>query len=271
MHNLFEALSAYENVQMAMQLGGCPRGEMRERGTAILTRLGLGHRIDYKPKALSGGQRQRVAIARAIVNRPRLILADEPTAALDKEASATVVRFLKELVIEDECTIIMVTHDNRILEFADRIVNMVDGRIVSDVVLRDAVMICEFLKTVEVFQALTPTDLTHVAEQMKKRRFAPGDTIIRQGDPGEEFFLVAAGRVSVRIQRPGERGREVAVLERGQFFGERALITGEPRNATVHALEEVETYVLDQKDFRTALDLSATFHEQLMRVYFQRQ
>jgi putative ABC transport system ATP-binding protein len=271
MHNLFEALSAYENVQMAMQLGGCPRGEMRERGTAILTRLGLGHRIDYKPKALSGGQRQRVAIARAIVNRPRLILADEPTAALDKEASATVVRFLKELVIEDECTIIMVTHDNRILEFADRIVNMVDGRIVSDVVLRDAVMICEFLKTVEVFQALTPTDLTHVAEQMKKRRFAPGDTIIRQGDPGEEFYLVAAGRVSVRIQRPGERGREVAVLERGQFFGERALITGEPRNATVHALEEVETYVLDQKDFRTALDLSATFHEQLMRVYFQRQ
>src|SRR5436190_19366516 len=81
MHNLFEALSAYENVQLAMQLGECPKDEMRERGTAILTRLGLGHRIDYKPKALSGGQRQRVAIARAVVNRPRLILADEPTAA----------------------------------------------------------------------------------------------------------------------------------------------------------------------------------------------
>jgi putative ABC transport system ATP-binding protein len=271
MHNLFEALSAYENVQMAMQLGGCPRDEMRERGTAILTRLGLGHRIDYKPKALSGGQRQRVAVARAIVNRPRLILADEPTAALDKEASHTVVRFLKELAVEDQCTIIMVTHDNRILEFADRIVNMVDGRIVSDVVLRDAVMICEFLKTVDVFQALTPTDLTHVAEQMKKRRFAPGDVIIRQGDPGEEFFLVAAGRVAVTMQRPDESEREVAVLEKGQFFGERALITGEPRNATVRALEEVETYVLDQKDFRTALDLSVTFHEQLMRVYFQRQ
>jgi putative ABC transport system ATP-binding protein len=269
MHNLFEALSAYENVQMAMQLGGCPRGEMRERGTAILTRLGLGDRIDHKPKALSGGQRQRVAVARAIVNRPRLIL--EPTAALDQEASHTVVRFLKELATEHQCTIIMVTHDNRILEFADRIVNMVDGRIVSDVVLRDAVMICEFLKTVDVFQALTPTDLTHVAEQMKKRRFAPGETIIRQGDPGEKFFLVAAGRVLVTMQRQGESEREVAVLGKGQFFGERALITGEPRNATVRALEEIETYVLDQKDFRTALELSDTFHEQLMRVYFQRQ
>jgi len=271
MHNLFEPLSAFENVQMAMQLGGCPKDEMRERGTAILTRLGLGHRVDYKPKALSGGQRQRVAIARAIVNRPKLILADEPTAALDKEASHTVVHFLKELAIEDQCAIIMVTHDNRILEFADRIVNMVDGRIVSDVVLRDAVMICEFLKTVDVFQPLTPTDLTHVAEQMKKRRFAPGDTIIRQGDTGEEFFLVADGRVSVAIRRPGDSEREVAVLGKGQFFGERALITGEPRNATVRALDEVETHVLDQKDFHTALDLSVTFHEQLMRVYFQRQ
>ncbi len=271
MHNLFEPLSAYENVQMAMQLGGCPKDEMRERGTAILTRLGLGDRIDYKPKALSVGQRQRVAVARALVNRPRLILADEPTAALDQEASQTVVHFLKELAIEDQCTIIIVTHDNRILELADRVVNMVDGRIVSDVVLRDAVMVCEFLKTVDVFQALTPTDLTHVAEQMTKRRSAPGDTIIRQGDLGAEFFLVAAGRVSVTMQRPGESEREVAVLGKGQFFGERALITGEPRNATVRALEEVETYILDQKDFHTALELSASFHEQLMRVYFQRQ
>ena len=106
---------------------------------------------------------------------------------------------------------------------------------------------------------------------MKKRRSAPGDTIIRQGDPGEEFFLVASGRVSVTMRAPGEGERDVAVLGKGQFFGERALITGEPRNATVRALEEVETYVLDQKDFRTALELSATFHEQLMRVYFQRQ
>jgi putative ABC transport system ATP-binding protein len=166
LHNLFDSLSAYENVKMAMNLGGCPPGEMRQRGTEILERLGLGHRIDYKPRGLSGGQRQRVAVARALVNRPKLILADEPTAALDKEASRNVVALLKELAIQERATIMMVTHDNRILEYADRIINMVDGTIVSDVVLRDAVVICEFLKTVEVFKNLTPTEISNVAERM---------------------------------------------------------------------------------------------------------
>ncbi len=88
MHNLFDALTAYENVKMAMQLGHEPPSEMRRRGIGILERLGLGHRIDYKPRFLSGGERQRVAIARALVNRPRLILADEPTAALDRDFGA---------------------------------------------------------------------------------------------------------------------------------------------------------------------------------------
>ena len=85
MHNLFDALTAYENVKMAMQLGHERPDAMRRRGTEILERLGLGHRIDYKPRMLSGGERQRVAIARALVNGPRLVLADEPTAALDRE------------------------------------------------------------------------------------------------------------------------------------------------------------------------------------------
>jgi putative ABC transport system ATP-binding protein len=139
MHNLFDSLSAYENVKMAMQLDDVPFSDMRERGVAILERLELGHRIDYKPKALSGGQRQRVAVARALVNRPKLVLADEPTAALDKDASKIVVTLLRELATEHEATIIVVTHDRRILEFADRVVNMVDGRIISEVTLRDSV------------------------------------------------------------------------------------------------------------------------------------
>jgi putative ABC transport system ATP-binding protein len=271
MHNLFDSLTAYENVKMAMQLGNCPPGEMRQRGSAILERLGLGHRIDYKPRALSGGQRQRVAVARALVNRPKLILADEPTAALDKEASRTVVSFLKELAGDYGATIMMVTHDNRILEFADRIVNMVDGNIVSDVVLRHAVLICEFLKGVDLFRNLTPTELINIAERMKTRRFSDGQPIIRQGDTGEEFFLLASGSVSVNVATSDQPERRMATMSVGDFFGERALITGEPRNATIVAEGPVEAYALGKDDFQNALNLSASFKEQLVGAYFQRQ
>jgi putative ABC transport system ATP-binding protein len=271
MHNLFDSLSAYENVKMAMSLAGCAPDQMRKRGTDILERLGLGHRIDYKPRGLSGGQRQRVAVARALVNRPKLILADEPTAALDKEASRNVVNLLKELAIEERATIMMVTHDNRILEYADRIINMVDGHIASDVVLRDAVVICEFLKTVDVFQHLTPTEIANVADRMKKRRYKSGDIIIRQGEVGDEFFLVASGHVAVMSPRPGESGTRMATLGLGNFFGERALITGEPRMATVKAREEGIVYTLDKASFETALNASPSFKEQILSVYFQRQ
>jgi len=213
MHNLFDALSAYENVKMAMQLGNCPVSEMRQRGSAILDRLGLGNRVDYKPRSLSGGQRQRVAIARALVNRPKLVLADEPTAALDKDSARSVVDLLKETTVENGASVIMVTHDHRIIEKADRLVHMVDGRIASDVVLHDALRICEFLKTVDAFQDLTPIELTNVAEKMTKRRFVKGDVIIRQGDIGEEFFLISDGTVEVMRE-----GHDVAALGAGDFF-----------------------------------------------------
>src|SRR5215470_460611 len=236
MHNLFDALSAYENVMMAMQLADPRAANIRERGTEILDRLGLGNRVDHKPRSLSGGERQRVAIARALVNRPSLVLADEPTAALDRESAHKVVDLLKETTIEQGSTVVMVTHDHRIIEKADRLVHMVDGRIASDVVLHDALRICEFLKTVDAFQDLTPTELTNVAENMTKRRFVKGDVIIRQGDVGEEFFLISEGTVEVMRE-----GRDVAALGAGDFFGEAALITGEPRNATVVASDDLDT------------------------------
>ncbi len=137
-HNLFSSLTARQNVQMAVELmaGISPR-EARDRATAILESVGLGHRLDYKPQALSGGQKQRVAIARALVNRPPLILADEPTAALDKQSGRDVVTLMQRLAQEDNIAILMVTHDNRILDVADRIINLVDGRVESDTTLQD--------------------------------------------------------------------------------------------------------------------------------------
>ena len=265
MHNLFDALSAFENVKMAAQLGDTPPAEMRRRGTGILERLGLGHRIDYKPRFLSGGERQRVAIGRALVNHPRLVLADEPTAALDKDSTVNVINLLKQTTIEHGSAVMMVTHDHRIIDCADRLVHMVDGRIMSDVVLHDALRICEFLRPIDLFKTLTPRQLTDVAEEMTKRHYAAGEIIIREGEPGEEFMLISEGEVEViRAEH------EVARLGPGDFFGEVALISGEPRNATVVAVTEVDTYVLGKTDFQTAIATSQSFRDQLYRVYFMR-
>ena len=137
-HNLFDSLTASQNVEMSVELTQNWR-EKRKLAIDMLSQLGLGDRVDYKPNALSGGQKQRVAIARALVNRPTLILADEPTAALDKKSGREVVTLLQQLAQAQDCTILMVTHDNRILDVADRIINLVDGHLESDESLEDFV------------------------------------------------------------------------------------------------------------------------------------
>lgn len=130
-HNLFGSLTAAQNVEMAVELKGQFRTK-RSQAVEMLTQVGLADRVDYKPEALSGGQKQRVAIARALVNQPPLILADEPTAALDKKSGRDVVTLMQKLAQEQQRTILMVTHDNRILDVADRIINLVDGQLESD-------------------------------------------------------------------------------------------------------------------------------------------
>jgi len=120
-------------VLMGLQVHG--RGDTRRQVTAahhMLGLLGLGDRLDYLPGSLSGGQKQRVAVARALVSNPDIIFADEPTAALDKDSGRTVVEMLKALGQERGTTTVMVTHDNRILELADRIVTLEEGRLVKD-------------------------------------------------------------------------------------------------------------------------------------------
>ena len=138
-HNLFYSLTARQNVMMSTDLYP-QRGNVApaSRAANILGQLGLEDRVDYKPHALSGGQKQRVAIARALVNHPKLILADEPTAALDKKSGRDVVTLMQKMAKEENITILMVTHDNRILDVADRIVNLVDGNLESDNVVNDA-------------------------------------------------------------------------------------------------------------------------------------
>lgn len=129
-HNLLPFLTARQNVQMSIELQENLGGrETEERAALILEEVGLGHRIDYYPDSLSGGQKQRVAIARALAGNPPLVLADEPTAALDSKTGRDVVNLMQRLAKEQHRTIVLVTHDNRILDIADRIVHMEDGRL----------------------------------------------------------------------------------------------------------------------------------------------
>ena len=129
-HNLLTFLTAKQNVRMSLEL----HDEMLQLDTkaiAILEAVGLGNRVDYYPENLSGGQKQRVAIARALIAHPKIVLADEPTAALDKKSGRDVVELMQKLAKEQGCTILLVTHDNRILDIADRIVSMEDGHLLN--------------------------------------------------------------------------------------------------------------------------------------------
>jgi putative ABC transport system ATP-binding protein len=133
-HNLMTFLTARQNVRMSLELhdedGTC---DLDGNATAMLEAVGLGHRLDYYPDSLSGGQKQRVAIARALVSQPKIVLADEPTAALDKKSGREVVELMQTLSKQKGCTILLITHDNRILDIADRIVYMEDGKLVPNI------------------------------------------------------------------------------------------------------------------------------------------
>jgi len=140
-HNLLGALSAAQNVELGLRVTGrYPRRELRRHALEMLEAVGLGAHTDKLPEQMSGGQRQRVAIARALAGDPAIVLADEPTASLDKVAGREVVDRMQELARERGATILLVTHDNRILDVADRILHLEDGRLstFTDAVIADA-------------------------------------------------------------------------------------------------------------------------------------
>lgn len=138
-HNLHGSLTALQNVKMGLELHShLSLAEMEVRAAQMLEQVGLGERLQYYPDDLSGGQKQRVAIARALVSHPKIVLADEPTAALDSKSGRDVVTLMQTLAKEQGCTILLVTHDNRILDVADRIVHMEDGRLINNTTVRAA-------------------------------------------------------------------------------------------------------------------------------------
>ena len=129
--NLLPALTASENVSVPLIINGMKRQEAERKAAHVLAQVGLGGRTASLPAQLSGGQQQRVAIARALVHNPRLIVCDEPTSALDHETGHTVMQLLKDVALQEGRALVIVTHDSRIFEFADRIAIMDDGHIVK--------------------------------------------------------------------------------------------------------------------------------------------
>ncbi len=132
-HNLFDALTAFQTLSLAMTLAGRrqSRSEARTRAVTLLSKLSMEPQIDSRPRQMSTGQKQRVAIARALINEPPIIIADEPTAALDADTAALVIELFRQLVGTAGTSVLMVTHDRRIFSAANRILTMVDGRITA--------------------------------------------------------------------------------------------------------------------------------------------
>lgn len=268
-HNLFDSLTALQNVRMSMELVApdLSRRQQSTRSAEMLAAVGLAERAGHKPKQLSGGQKQRVAIARGLVHRPRLVLADEPTAALDEQSGRSVVELLRRMAREEQVAIVIVTHDNRILHVADRIVNLVDGRIRGDVLVQEAAIVSQMLARCEIFRHLTPRSLTEMADQLVCEQVAEGTRVIREGEPGHKFYLIRKGTVSVR---KGPRDEEIAQLAEGDFFGETALLTGQPRNASIVALTDTTLYGLSQENFQRAVSQRATFEDEIRTSLFDR-
>ena len=132
-HNLFDALTAFQTLSLTMALAGRrqSRNEARTRALTLLSKLSMEPQIDSRPRQMSTGQKLRVAIARALINEPPIIIADEPTAALDADTAALVIELLRQLVGTAGTSVLMVTHDRRIFSAANRILTMVDGRIAA--------------------------------------------------------------------------------------------------------------------------------------------
>jgi putative ABC transport system ATP-binding protein len=128
-YNLLPALTAAENAAVPLLIAGWNRKRAVEKSSEMLSEVGLGSRLNAYPNQLSGGQQQRVAIARALVHEPRLLVCDEPTAALDAQSGQTVLELLRKVAVQPDRGVIVVTHDSRIFHFGDRMVTMSDGRI----------------------------------------------------------------------------------------------------------------------------------------------
>ncbi len=341
-HNLFDSLTAMQNIRMAQKLkpGRYANVDPDEDARDLMTYLILGEtdikskqqvpKFHYKPAGLSGGQRQRVAIARALINRPKVVLADEPTAALDANSGLATVTLLQnlarrrdpadirrlvlppedrsetprltdwqvplldKLVTEVGTTSLIVTHDSRIMNLADRIVHMEKGKIVTNVVVAERLFVREGLRQCPVFAAILPEEQEKIADEIligvhpndpvteEHLRAKPGcvevyeagKEIVHQGDGVDEhskFYLIRRGTVEILRKGPDGSQAKLAEIGAGRYFGEVALLIDQPRNATVRAVDRVEVYIVDRATFQHFRSVSWPFVERILKNFQTQQ
>ncbi len=235
--NLLDFMTIRQNVQQIMKLQkNYSEKKARLLSEEMLDRVGLGDRVNTYPTELSGGQKQRVAIARALVHRPRLVLADEPTAALDSVTGREIIEIFQKLVREQNSAALIVTHNIRILDGADEIFQMEDGHL--GVAAREQLSLA--------LPTLMDWELEKVVGHSELQVYQPGDVIIRQGDIATAFFILVKGEIEVVRTRPDMQEEHIATrCNRGDYFGEIGLLQENSlRTATVRAAGSMKTEVL---------------------------
>ncbi len=261
--NLLDFMTIRQNVQVSLELQeDFDSHTVRLQSEAILKEVGLAHRINAYPRELSGGQKQRVAIARALVHQPKLILADEPTAALDSKTGRVVIELIQRLAKQQGSAVLIVTHNTRMFDIADRIVRIEDGKL--------GVGYAEQLSL--VLPTLTDQQLTEIASKIELRTYQPGFTILKQGDTAREFYILIKGTVEVIQQNKDSAAVLLEQLERGDFFGEIGLLTGNQRTANVRVTPESEAKVLvmDRETFLKMMSESKLTNAIINYQMFQR-
>lgn len=213
-HNLLGALTAVQNVELGLRVTGrYTRNEQRRLALAMLETVGLGERLHYKGEHLSGGQRQRVAIARALASEPEILLADEPTASLDKQSGREVVDRIKVLAKEKGTTILLVTHDNRILDVADRIVHLEDGRLST---FTDAVIANNQLMMRTLAENRQKQNLEEVVDGLDEKGFR--DLLQELTDESQRFMEATALASDTAFKSMLEQGLFAFTRKLGQLL-----------------------------------------------------